>query len=134
MTLVKTIAGNDDVKNALYESGLVEIIVEIVNAIDERKGKLKDQSGVCIQLNESFLLLLATLTLRHPGIVSKLLDYNILDTILNLVKQHSANIKIVKYAAWNIRNICVRNRTAAETACGLGAVELLEECLKVYRV
>jgi hypothetical protein len=46
MTLVKTIAGNDDVKNALYESGLVEIIVEIVNAIDERKGKLKDQSGV----------------------------------------------------------------------------------------
>lgn len=129
MGFVKTIVGNDDVKNIVGESGLIEIIVAFVNVVRDRTNVDRVD---CITLYETYLLLLATLALRHDAISSKLLDHNILEIILSLMKDNPTNAKIIKYGSWAIRNVCSRHEQAVETLLSIGGAEVLQAALKCH--
>lgn len=129
MGFVKTIVGNDDVKNTVAESGLVEIIVAFVNVVRDRNNS--DRLD-CVPLYEPYLLLLATLTLRHAEISSKLLEHSILEILVSIMKEHPSNVKTMMYGSWIIRNVCSRHKQSVETLLSIGGDEVLQAGLKTH--
>uniref|UniRef100_A0A8D8QMQ5 Armadillo repeat-containing protein 6 homolog n=1 Tax=Cacopsylla melanoneura TaxID=428564 RepID=A0A8D8QMQ5_9HEMI len=127
MGLIKTIAGNDDVKIAVFKKGLVVLAAHLVTTIDERKGLLP-----IVQLYENYLLLLSMLTLRHTGICQQAFELGIIETIVTLLNTNITNPKLVKYSAWTLRNICVRHKPAVELVLQTGGDQALQKGLKLH--
>ncbi|KAL1451825.1 hypothetical protein WDU94_006163 [Cyamophila willieti] len=127
MGLIRTIAGNDDVKNAVFEKGLVVLVVHLVTAIDERKGSLP-----IVQLNEGYLQLLSMLTLRHTGICQQAVELGVIETIVTLLNTNISNSKLVKYSSWTLRNICSRHKPAVELVLQAEGDQVLQKGLKLH--
>nr|CAD7199591.1 unnamed protein product [Timema douglasi]CAD7396268.1 unnamed protein product [Timema poppensis] len=119
LTLVKSLAGDDDVKARMGTAGIAPLIVLAMNN-HKQSASLAATASACM----------AAITLRSPANSKSLIEAGAAEAILETMKTHQNDTIVQKQCSWAIRNIVSRDRSLNNTFLSLGAEELLQEALK----
>nr|CAD7409337.1 unnamed protein product [Timema cristinae] len=119
LSLVKGLAGDDDVKARMGAAGIAPLIVLAMNN-HKQSASLAATASACM----------AAITLRSPANSKSLVEAGAAEAILETMKTHQNDTIVQKQCSWAIRNIVSRDRSLNKTFLSLGAEELLQEALK----
>nr|CAD7588142.1 unnamed protein product [Timema genevievae] len=119
LSLIKGLAGDDDVKARMGAAGIAPLIVLAMNNY-KQSASLAAAASACM----------AAITLRSPANSKSLVEAGAAEAILETMKTHQNDVIVQKQCSWAIRNIVSRDRSLNNTFLSLGAEELLQEALK----
>ncbi|XP_067667203.1 armadillo repeat-containing protein 6-like [Haliotis asinina] len=116
LVVLKALAGNDNVKTVIVKSGGVELILAAMT---------KHQANASIA--ESACSALATVVLRNPGHVAKVMECAGYQQIVQAMKIHMDEQNVQKQACMAIRNLVARTRENCDKILEQGAEVLINE-------
>ncbi|XP_034245394.1 armadillo repeat-containing protein 6 homolog [Thrips palmi] len=114
LKMIKVLAGNDDVKLHLMQSGASPLLLA---AMSRHKGSSVVSSAGCSCI--------AALALRSPDNAQVLVDNGAADALVDALKIHSKNGNVQRAACLAIRNLVSRNKGLCATFLSLGVEDLL---------
>ncbi|XP_075985983.1 armadillo repeat-containing protein 6 homolog [Anticarsia gemmatalis] len=119
--LITALAGNDDVKRDLVKSGMVPIIVSVLNRHSS------NATATALTLKS-----IAALSLREPGHSKQFLDSGAPEAIVECMKVHPDNASVQKNACWAIRNMVARCREQNPKFHELGVEAILNAAYEKF--
>lgn len=114
LKMIKVLAGNDDVKLHLMQSGASPLLLA---AMSRHKGSSLISSAGCGCI--------AALALRSPDNAQTLVENGAADALIDALKIHQNNASVQRVACLAIRNLVSRNKGICNAFLSLGAEELL---------
>lgn len=114
LKLIKVLAGNDDVKMHLMQSGASPLLLA---AMSRHKGSSLVSSAGCSCI--------AALALRSPDNAQVLVDNGAADALVDALKIHVKNGNLQRAACLAIRNLVSRNKGLCDIFLSLGVEDLL---------
>lgn len=114
LKMIKVLAGNDDVKLHLMQSGASPLLLA---AMSRHKGSSLISAAGCSCI--------AALALRCPDNAQILVDNGAADALVDALKIHKDNTNVQRVACLAIRNLVSRNKGLCSTFLSLGAEDLL---------
>jgi len=121
LKLVKTLAGNDDVKRDVAASGGVPLIVATMNR--------HMTSGPIIHAGCAAI---TAICLRTPKNAEQVMDNDGAQLLTNILNSHMKNAKIMVACCNAIRNIVSRSKQLSKNFVDLGVEPLLNQVLKTH--
>ncbi|XP_050393057.1 armadillo repeat-containing protein 6 [Patella vulgata] len=122
LTVMKALAGNDNVKIAIVKSGGIELIVAAM---------LRHQSVASIA--EAACATLMTVALRNPSNSQKIMECNGHQAIVQCMKIHSSVLGVQKQGCMALRNIVSRTREHCDSIVELGVEEVINKARKQFK-
>ncbi|XP_060536348.1 armadillo repeat-containing protein 6 homolog [Cylas formicarius] len=120
--LIKALAGNDEVKSRLIQSGYGPVICHALHS-----------NVVSAATATAGLSCIAALTLRNPHNSKALFEEGVAEVIVEVMSVHSDQKQVQKTASWAIRNMVSRSRYQTKKFLDLGVEDILQEDLKKFR-
>ncbi|XP_052797041.1 armadillo repeat-containing protein 6-like [Mya arenaria] len=114
LTVLKALAGNDDIKIAIVKAGGVQLVLA---AMTQHQGNAQICAAGCLAI--------ATFLLRQPDNCSIVVENNGHHVILQAMKVHPTDATVQKQACMAIRNVVARTRDLCGLFVELGAEELI---------
>ncbi|XP_071107843.1 armadillo repeat-containing protein 6-like [Haliotis cracherodii] len=118
LVVLKALAGNDNVKKVIVKSGGVELILAAMT---------KHQANASIA--ESACSALATVVLRNPVHVAKVMECVGYQQIVQAMKIHKDEQMVQKQACMALRNLVARTRDNCQNILEQGAEALINDAL-----
>ncbi|XP_075216356.1 armadillo repeat-containing protein 6 homolog isoform X1 [Lycorma delicatula] len=124
MILLKTLAGNDDVKAHIIQqkNSLITLIMHSIGK--HQRNPVSAATG---------LGLIAALALRNPSNCKIICDLGAAELICNSMKMHPQDINVQRRGCWAARNIVSRNKELKCEFLKLGIEELLLFTMKQFK-
>ncbi|XP_013147163.1 PREDICTED: armadillo repeat-containing protein 6 homolog [Papilio polytes] len=119
--LITAMSGNDDVKRQLVQSGIVPIIVSLLD-------RFASNASVTAQT----LRCVSALALREPAHARQLLDCGAPEPLAYCLKLHPNNAAVQKNGCWAIRNMVARCRDYNSKFKELGIEEILNNTYATF--
>ncbi|XP_019620441.1 PREDICTED: armadillo repeat-containing protein 6-like [Branchiostoma belcheri] len=116
ISLLKAIAGNDDVKTKIVQTGGMELIITALNI----------HIGVA-QVCEEGCAALCALALRNTDNVKAIMAANGAEAVVQAMKVHMDKSSVQKQGCMAIRNLVARTRDFAGPILELGAEDIINE-------
>ncbi|CAH1254616.1 ARMC6 [Branchiostoma lanceolatum] len=116
ISLLKAIAGNDDVKTKIVQAGGMELIITALNI----------HIGVALVCEEGCAALCA-LALRNTDNAKAIMAANGAETVVQAMKVHMDKSSVQKQGCMALRNLVSRSREFAEPILELGAEAVINE-------
>ncbi|XP_078605839.1 armadillo repeat-containing protein 6-like [Branchiostoma floridae x Branchiostoma japonicum] len=116
ISLLKAIAGNDDVKTKIVQAGGMELIITALNI----------HIGVA-QVCEEGCAALCALALRNTDNVKAIMAANGAETVVQAMKVHMDKASVQQQGCMAIRNLVSRSREFADPILELGAEAVINE-------
>ncbi|XP_046403428.1 armadillo repeat-containing protein 6 homolog [Ischnura elegans] len=122
MKLLKSLAGNDDVKKYIADAGVLPVVT---STMIRHEASATVASAGCS--------LIAALTLRSPENSIKAHDAGVEEVIAQIMKMHAGNADVLRMASLAIRNMVSRSRDLSEHFIKHGVPELLMDAMKRHK-
>ena len=120
-SLLRAVAGNDDVKRIIGERGGIELIIDTMQS-QLRSEKVIEQGSAAI----------AALTLKTPTNATLVVAAGGPHVIVKTMYMHPEAVKLQRQACMAIRNIVVRNPELRDAVLGEGAESALNQALQKH--
>ncbi|XP_014209570.1 armadillo repeat-containing protein 6 homolog [Copidosoma floridanum] len=121
LKLLKSLAGNDDVKTHIVTSGLAPLIIYAISRFKGSEAVVTAGLG-CI----------SALTLKSSSNAGVFYDGGAVSIIIDVMKAYPNSVNVMQHAAWAIRNMSVRNNIESREFIACGVEELLNNALTVH--
>ncbi|XP_014229097.1 armadillo repeat-containing protein 6 homolog [Trichogramma pretiosum] len=121
LKLIKSLAGNDDVKAHIVTSGIAPLIIYAIS-------RLKSSEYIVT----AGLACISALTLKSPSNAGVFYDCGAVTIIIDAIKSHPKSSGVIQQASWAIRNMSVRNKNESREFVAYGIEELLQNALKTH--
>ncbi|XP_034038972.1 LOW QUALITY PROTEIN: armadillo repeat-containing protein 6 [Thalassophryne amazonica] len=122
LSAIKAIAGNDDVKDAVVNAGVVQLTVIAMN-------RHMNISSVC----ERGCACLSVLALRKPNNCKVIMENGGASAALQAMKCHSDVVSVQKQACMLLRNLVARMRSYCQPLLDMGAEPLIAQALRAHQ-
>ncbi|KAM6920069.1 armadillo repeat-containing protein 6 [Lycodopsis pacificus] len=122
LSAIRAVAGNDDVKDAVVDSGGVELIVIAMN-------KHMSNSAVC----EHGCACLSVLALRKPNNCKVIMENGGALAAVQAMKMHTDSVNVQKQACMVMRNLVARMDNLSQPILEMGAEALIIQALKTHK-
>ncbi|XP_068427802.1 armadillo repeat-containing protein 6 [Clinocottus analis] len=122
LSAIRAVAGNDDVKDAVVESGGVELIVIAMN-------KHMNNSAVC----EHGCACLSVLALRKPNNCKVIMEHGGVLAAVQAMKTHKDVVNVQKQACMVMRNLVGRMSELSKPILEMGVEDLIIQALKTHK-
>lgn len=122
LSAIRAIAGNDDVKDAVVNSGGVPLIVIAMN-------RHVSNSAVC----EQGCACLAVLALRKPNNCKVIMENGGALAAIQSMKTHADVVNVQKQACMLLRNLVSRAQSYSQPILDMGAEALIAQALKTHQ-
>ncbi|XP_051554618.1 armadillo repeat-containing protein 6 isoform X1 [Myxocyprinus asiaticus] len=122
LSALKAIAGNDDVKDAIVNTGGAELIVMAMN-------RHMANAQVC----EQGCAALCVLALRKPNNCKVIMECGGALAAMQAMKNHPAEVNVQKQSCMLLRNLVARTRDFTQVILEMGAEALISQALTTHR-
>ncbi|XP_039999623.1 armadillo repeat-containing protein 6 [Xiphias gladius] len=122
LSAIQAVAGNDDVKDAVVNTGGVQLIVIAMN-------RHMSNAAVC----EHGCACLSVLALRKPNNCKVIMDNGGALAAVQAMKAHTDAVNVQKQACMLLRNLVSRMRNYSQPILEMGAEALIAQALKAHQ-
>ncbi|XP_071455576.1 armadillo repeat-containing protein 6 homolog [Hetaerina americana] len=123
MKLLKSLAGNDDLKKYIGDAGVLPVVASSMT---------RHESSAVVAIAGCSLI--AALTLRSPENSIKAHEAGIEEIIVQIMKVHSGNPEVLRMASLAIRNMVSRSRELCQHFIKHGVAELLMDAMQRHKI
>ncbi|XP_011498450.1 PREDICTED: armadillo repeat-containing protein 6 homolog [Ceratosolen solmsi marchali] len=121
LKLLKSLAGNDDVKAHIITSGIAPLIIYAIS-------RLRSSEAVVT----AGLACISALTLKSPSNAGVFYDCGAVSIIIDAIKAYLKCANVIQQASWAVRNMSVRNTYESKEFIAYGIEELFNQALRIH--